>query len=316
MTDVLIIGAGPSGLACALAAKRAGIPARIIEQGGVVDAIRRFPTNMTFFSTPELLEIGGYPFVSSAFRPTREEAVRYYSRVAKESKVSIIYDANVQGIERGDGKFRVASSAGSFEASNLIVATGYFDDPNPYDVPGVGLPKVSRYYTEPYRYFDREVALVGGKNSVVDAALELYRNGAHVSIIHRGPRLSDGVKYWLVPDIENRLKSGEIKGYFNSTVKEIRKDTVLLDGEHQGEIANQYLFILIGYTPRTEILQSVGVKIDRESLAPVHDPSTMQSNIPGLFVAGSLAAGRFNNKIFIENGRLHGEKIVSFLSRK
>ncbi|HTP80127.1 MAG TPA: YpdA family putative bacillithiol disulfide reductase [Bacteroidota bacterium] len=316
MTDVLIIGAGPSGLACALAAKRAGIPARIIEQGGVVDAIRRFPTNMTFFSTPELLEIGGYPFVSSAFRPTREEAVRYYSRVAKESKVSIIYDANVQGIERGDGKFRVASSAGSFEASNLIVATGYFDDPNPYDVPGVGLPKVSRYYTEPYRYFDREVALVGGKNSVVDAALELYRNGAHVSIIHRGPRLSDGVKYWLVPDIENRLKSGEIKGYFNSTVKEIRKDTVLLDGEHRGEIANQYLFILIGYTPRTEILQSVGVKIDRESLAPVHDPSTMQSNIPGLFVAGSLAAGRFNNKIFIENGRLHGEKIVSFLSRK
>lgn len=316
MFDVLIIGAGPAGLACAIEAGRKGLSCEILDKGSLVDAIRRFPTNMTFFSTPELLELGGVPFISSAFRPSRVDTLRYYRRVAEHFRLQVRSNENVHHITKTDDAFRIVTSKGVLEARRIVVATGYFDSPIPFDVPGSTLPKVSRTYTEPYPYVGREVAIVGGKNSAVDAALEMYRNGVHVTVIHRGMTFSDGVKYWMLPDIENRRKAGEIKVLFGTEVKEIRERSIVLRGSTDGEIPNDHLFVLIGYRPDTGLLQEIGVPIDPDSLAPVHDAATMETPVKGVFVAGSIAAGRFNNRIFIENGRLHGKLIVDAICTK
>ncbi|MBI3579980.1 MAG: YpdA family putative bacillithiol disulfide reductase [Ignavibacteriales bacterium] len=313
--DILVIGAGPSGLSCAIEAKKKGFSCVVLDKGSLTDAIRRFPVNMTFFSTPELLEIGTVPFVSSGFRPTRLEALRYYQSVAKFYGLSIQSGEQVASIEKKDALFNVQTNQNRYDTSNVVIATGYFDNPNPYEVPGANLPKVLRYYSEPFEYVGREVAIVGGKNSAVEIALDLFRNGAKVTLIHRGSKLTEGVKYWILPDIENRIKAGEIKALFETQVKEIREHSLVLDGKYAREIPNDFVFVMIGYRPDNKLLVNAGVHIDENSLAPLHNPETMETNIKGLFVAGSIAAGKFNNKIFIENGRAHGKLIVDTIEK-
>ena len=313
--DILIIGAGPSGLACAIEAKKHGLSSLTIDQGSVADAIRRFPINMTFFSTPELLEIGGVPFLSSGFRPTRVECVRYYQMVARHLDLPVKQQALVTGLRKVTEGFEVSTKESSFLARNVVLATGYFDTPNRFDVPGSDLPKVQRYYTEPYSYEGRNVAVVGGKNSAVETALDLFRAGARVTLIHRGTKLSDGVKYWILPDIENRIKAGEVRGLFETTVRNIKPGSIVVEGKHNEEILNDAVFVMIGYLPDTKLLKQLGVNFDDSSLAPIHDSSSMQTNVEGVYVAGSLAAGKHNNKVFIENGRLHGKNIVESVLR-
>ena len=315
-TDILIVGAGPAGLACAIEATRAGLTHHILDQGTVADAIRRFPTELVFFSTPDLLEVGNVPFLTAGFRPTRIEVVRYYQRVSQEHRLQISANNRVTAIEPGEQGFRVITEHRTLEARNVVMATGYFDSPNPFDVPGLDLSKVMRYYYEPFRYFKQRVAVVGGKNSAVEAALDLFRHGAEVTLIHRGETFSEGVKYWILPDIENRIKAGEIRALFGTRIGEIREGSILVEGAVNAEIPNDFVFVMIGYRPETGLLKKAGVRLDPDSLAPVHDPKTMETNIRGLYVAGSLAAGKYNNKIFIENGRLHGQQIVSALRQK
>jgi thioredoxin reductase (NADPH) len=313
--DLMIVGAGPSGLSCAIEAKKHGLSCLVIDKGSVVDAIRRFPVHLTFFSTPELLEIGGIPFTASGFRPTRVECVRYYQMVTRFFELSVKQGEEVVRLQRNSDGFEVATNVSSYSALHVVIATGYFDHPNPFDVPGAGLPKVKRYYDEPYSYFGRNVAVVGGRNSAVECALDLFRSGANVTLIHRGAKLSDGVKYWVLPDIENRFRSGEIKALFETRVREIRPDSIVVEGKHTAEIPNDFVFVMIGYRPDTGMLERAGVQIDSNSLGPVYNPETMETNVKGLFVAGSIAAGKFNNKIFIENGRGHGNLIINAIRR-
>jgi thioredoxin reductase (NADPH) len=312
--DLVIIGAGPSGLACAIEAKKKGLTHLVLDKGSVVDAIRRFPMDMTFFSTPELLEIGGVPLTSAGFRPTRVECVRYYQMVARYFGLTVQQGAEVVGVRRQSDGFEVITTDDSFQARNVVDATGYFDHPNRFDVPGADLPKVRRYYDEPYAYAGRDVAVVGGKNSAVETALDLFRNGARVTLIHRGQNLSQGVKYWILPDIENRIKAGDVRALFETNVQRITARSMIVEGRHREEIANDTVFVMIGYCPDTSLLRQAGVEIDADSQAPVHNPQTMETNVRGIFVAGSIAAGRFNNKIFIENGRAHGRLIVDAIA--
>jgi thioredoxin reductase (NADPH) len=313
--DIVIIGAGPSGLACAIEAKKHGLSTLTIDQGSVADAIRRFPINMTFFSTPELLEIGGVPFLSTGFRPTRVECVRYYQMVAKLLDLPVQQQTLVIGLRKVTEGFEVSTKDGSFLAKNVVLATGYFDTPNRFDVPGSDLPKVQRYYAEPYSFVGRNVVVVGGRNSAVETALDLFRAGAKVTLIHRGSKLSDGVKYWILPDIENRIKAGEVRGLFETTVRNIKPGSIVVEGQHNEEIPNDAVFVMIGYQTDTKLLKQLGVNIDDSSLAPIHDSSSMQTNVAGVYVAGSLAAGKYNNEIFIENGRMHGKNIIESVLR-
>lgn len=315
--DMIIVGAGPSGLSCAIQAKKSGLSCLVIDKGTVADAIRRFPVSMTFFSTPELLEIGGVPFLTSGFRPTRVEALRYYQHVVTHFALEVRQRTLITGIHPVDEGFRVETPAGSLTASYVVAATGYFDDPSPFDVKGSDLPKVRRYYSEPFECFGMNVAVVGGKNSAVETALDLHRHGANVTLIHRGPALSEGVKYWILPDIQNRLQKGEIKGYFNSSVSEIRAKTIVIEGPKGEEIPNDIVFVMIGYSPGMQLLASAGVQFNGNSRIPQHNPETMETNVKGLYVVGSIAAGRFNNRIFIENGRAHGGLVMkSVLKRR
>jgi thioredoxin reductase (NADPH) len=290
----------------------------VLEKGTVADAIRRFPTQMTFFSTSEMLEIGDIPFLSGASRPTRVEAVKYYQSVARAFRLDIRAGREATSVRPTRTGFEVTDATGEeWSCAAVVVSTGYFDTPHPFHVKGSELPKVRRAYDEPFAYTGKEVALVGGRNSVVDAALDLYRAGARVSIIHRGQTFSEGVKYWLLPDINNRIASGAINAYFNRTVREIRPGSILLAGGEGEEIANDVVWVMIGYTIDSGLLERAGVHIDPVTMAPQHDPVTFETNVPALYVAGSIAAGKLNNKIFIENGRLHGEAIVqSILATK
>jgi thioredoxin reductase (NADPH) len=308
--DIIVIGAGPAGLACAAEAKRHGLSTLTLDQGSVADAIRRFPNDMTFFSTSELLEIAGFPFLSAGFRPTRVECVRYYQMVAKRLELPVKLQSRVIGLRRVTDGFEVSTAEGTYLGRNLVLATGYFDSPRKFDCPGSDLPKVCRYFTEPFSYSGMDVAVVGGKNSAVETAIELFRAGAKVTLIHRGAALSGGTKYWILPDIENRLKAGEVRGLFETRVTSIKPDSLVVEGGHNEEFPNSVVFVMIGYQPDLMLLKQLSVQIEEESMAPVFDPKTMETNVRGVFVAGSLAAGRNNNKIFIENGRLHGTTIV------
>lgn len=316
--DLIVVGAGPSGLSCALEAIKAGLRPIILEKGSLVDYIRRFPANLVWFSTPELLEIGNIPFVISTVRPTRVDVLNYYQKVVQHFGLDIRYFDAVEGISPKAGAFVVTTvHQKRYSASNIVVATGYFDNPNTLDVPGESLPHVRHYYDEPYAYFDTDVVVVGGRNSAVEAALDLYRHGARVTLVHRGERLSEGVKYWILPDIENRMKAAQVKSAFSSRVREIRPSTLLVDTpDGSREVRADFVFVLIGFRPDSTLLRKFGIEIDPETLAPHSDESTLETNIPGLYVAGSVVAGRFNNKIFIENGRLHGSMIVKAILSK
>jgi thioredoxin reductase (NADPH) len=317
--DMAVIGSGPAGLACAIEGVKAGLDVLILEKGSLVDAIRRFPTNLVWFSTPELLEIGDVPFVVSTVRPTRMDTIKYYQKVATHYNLRIHSFDAVTGLRRSDGVFQLATEQNQVHCSKtVVVATGYFDHPNRLGVPGEDMPHVSHYYGEPFEYFGSDVVVVGGRNSAVEAALDLFRNNARVTLVHRGERLSDGVKYWILPDIENRMKAGQITGIFGSRVKEIRKkDLVLQCPDGVRTVPADFVLVMIGFRPDTQGLTGCGIAIDPATLAPQHDPETYETNVPGLYVAGSVVAGKNNNKIFVENGRLHGAVIVrAILSRK
>jgi thioredoxin reductase (NADPH) len=317
--DLIIVGAGPSGLSAAIAAKQRGLDYQILEQGTLVNSIYRFPPQMVFFTTPELLEIGGLPFVSPFEKPTRAEALRYYRRVVDTYDLQVTFDEKVVAIDReADGAFTLetASSRGvarARQAHHVVLATGYYDLPNCLNVPGEDLPHVHHYYSEPHPCYRQRVVIVGGGNSAAEAALEMYRAGAHVTLVHRWPELKSTIKYWVRPDIENRIKEGSIAARFGACVREIRPTAVILaTGE---ELAADAVFLLIGYHADWDLQRSAGVELN-DRRAPVYNPETFETNVPGLFVAGGALAGVDTGTIFIENGRFHGEKIVEEIARR
>jgi thioredoxin reductase (NADPH) len=318
--DVLIIGAGPSGLAAAIAAKQQGLDYLVIEKGVLVDSIYRFPVHMVFFTTPELLEIGGLPLTSPNDKPTRLEALRYYRRVVDTFELQISFHETVTAIERDGGAFAVTSTDGAGvsrarHARAVVLAIGYYDRPNRLGVPGEDLPHVSHYYDDAHPYYRRRVVVVGGKNSAAEASLELFRGGAHVTLVHRRAALGESIKYWVKPDIENRIKEGSIAARFNTTVAAITPTHVVVEGQGtRDEIPADAVFLLTGYHPDVDLMRRAGVRIDPETLAPAYDPETFETNVPNLFVAGGAIAGRQTGTIFIENGRFHGERIIATLS--
>lgn len=320
--DVLVIGAGPAGLATAIAARQAGLDYLVLEKGGLVDGIYRFPPQMVFFTTPELLEIGGLPFVTPFEKPTRHEALRYYRRVADTYALSIALSERVTGVVSAPGAdgpgFRVHSETPDGPRQRLaravVFATGYYDHPNRLDVPGEDLPHVSHYYSEAHPYYRRPVVVVGGKNSAAEAALDLHRAGAAVTLVHRRPALGDSIKYWVKPDIENRIAEGAIPARFNTHVRAITPDHVELEGpDGPLRLPAVAVFLLTGYHPDFVLLRAAGVPIDEDQRVAVYDPVTYETRVPNLFLAGGVVAGRYAPPVFIENGRFHGSRIVETL---
>jgi len=323
MHDVLVIGAGPTGLACAIDAQNVGCSVAVVDKGCLTNSLFHYPANMTFFTTPELLEIGNIPFPSPNQKPSRGEALEYYRKVAERYKLELHLYETVKSVSGADGDFTVHTEdefgrVREHRARKLIVTTGYYDLPNPLNVPGEELSKVMHYYNEPHPYFGRDVLVVGGKNSAAIAALELYRHGARVTLVHRGADLHRHIKYWIKPDIENRIKNGEVAAYFNTTVKSIGYDEVVLaTPEGEKTIPNQHVFALTGYKPDFTFIESMGITLDpNNSRCPIYNTETFESNIPGIYVAGVVVAGERTNEVFIENGRFHGAVIAKDLADK
>ena len=321
--DLVVVGGGPAGLAVAIAAHQAGLRYAVVEKGVLVNSIFFFPRQMVFFTTPDLLEIGGLPFVTPYEKPTQAEALKYYRRVCDTYEIELALGEEATSLRATDSGFalttrRVADEAVVLrQAANVVLATGYYDHPNALGVPGEDLPHVSHYWTEAHAFYRRHVVVVGGKNSAAIAALELYRAGASVTLVHRGDRIADSVKYWIKPDIENRIKDGAVKACFGTLIVEIRPDAVVVEKDGvQDELAADAVFLLTGYTPDVSLLREAGAHVDPESLVPEHDPDTLETSVPGLFVAGALASGRFTSRIFIENGRFHGEAIVRTIAAR
>ena len=356
--DVIIVGAGPSGLSAAIAAKQRDLDYLVLEQGVLVNSIFHFPPQMVFFTTPELLEIGGLPFVSPFDKPTRAEALKYYRKVVDVHDLQIVYQEQVLSVEReagdadgGEPVFAVETQSVSGVrraryARNIVMAIGYYDHPVLLGVPGEDLPHVHHYYAEPHPHFRHRVVIVGGGNSAAESALEMFRAGAHVTIVHRAPTLKPTIKYWVRPDIENRIKEGSITAYFSAVVQEIRPGSIVIapanaplppppppdvafpaDGsedftaplrpgpEGQLQIPADVVYLLTGYRADADLLKHAGVTLnDRD--APVHDPGTFETNVSGLFVAGGAIAGVDTGTIFIENGRFHGEKIIEAIAKR
>jgi thioredoxin reductase (NADPH) len=321
-SDVLIVGAGPTGMACAIEVQKAGFKAVVIDKGCLVNSIFRYPNNMVFFTTPELLEIGDVPFTTSLAKPTRLEALEYYRRVAEHYDLDIHQYEWVKTITGEDGDFRVTATdrhdaIHDYRARKIVMATGYYDLANQLDIPGEDREKVFHYYREPHPYFDTDVVVIGGKNSAAEAALDLWRHGARVTLVHRGPQMHNHVKYWVRPDIENRIKAGEIPAHFNSTVQEIGDDWVVLRTPSGPlHLKNDFVFALTGYHPDYDFLRSVGIELATEQLRPVCDPENLESNVLGIYVAGVIVAGSRTNEVFIENGRFHGKLIAAHISEK
>lgn len=321
MEDLIIIGAGPCGLSTAIEAKKRGFNPLVIEKGCLVNSVYGYPTNMQFFSTPELLEIGGLPFVTTGEKPNRLEALKYYRAVAKAYELRVHLYEKVTGVEKKGEKFNVRTEkkgeVRSYNTSRVVVATGYYDSPNLLDVPGEDLPKVHHYYREGHPYHGLNVLVVGGKNSAVDAAMDLYQAGAQVTMAYRREAFTDSVKAWVKPVIESAIKKGWITMHWNTVVQEIRENEVVLEKEGEAfTLKNDAVFAMTGYHPKTELLQKLGVSVNPETGAPAQDPETMETNIPGLYIAGVIAAGTDANSIFIENGRFHGGKIAAHIEKE
>jgi thioredoxin reductase (NADPH) len=321
--DLLVIGAGPTGLACAIEAQRAGFTALLVDKGCLCNSLFHYPSNMTFFTTPELLEIGNMPFSSPNQKPNRNEALEYYRKVAEHYHLNIRQYENVERVNGSDGNFTVHTMDQfgrmlQYRARKLVVATGYYDLPNYLEIPGENLSKVKHYYHEPHPFYGLDVLVIGGKNSAAIAALDLWRHGAKVTLVHRGPQMHRHVKYWILPDINNRIKNGEIKAYFDSSVTSITEDDVTLSiPEGHVLLPNQFVFALTGYHPDFGFIESLGVTLDEANdRCPVCDPATLESNVPGIYLAGVIVAGERTNEIFIENGRFHGQLIAEDLRGK
>ena len=320
MVDAVVVGAGPTGLACGIELKRRGVSATLIDKGCVVNSIYHYPTNLVFFTTPELLEIGDIPMTSLNEKPNRTEALKYYRRVADYYKLDIRQYEKVDSILGDDGSFQVNATDRRgcprvYHSRKVIIATGYYDLPNPLNVPGQDLDKVIHYYKEPHPFYNHDVAVIGAKNSAAIAALELYWTGARVTLIHRGEGISKSVKYWIKPNIENRIKNGEIKAYFRSQVREIRPDSIRIETP-DGEVwlKNDFVLAMIGYQPDFDFLARHGIVIDSASQRPRTNPETLESDRRGIYLAGVIVAGMHTNEIFIENGRFHGRQIAEAIA--
>ena len=309
--DIIIIGGGPIGLTCGVKAKEAGLTYLIIEKGCLVNSIYNYPQNMTFFSTSEKLEIGGVPFVSNNPKPTRSEALEYYRRIALKFELNIHLFEEVLKVYTSKN-FMVKTSKGDYQANNIVLSTGFYDLPALMDIPGESLSKVSHYYNDPHYYAMQKLVVVGASNSSVDAALECYRKGAEVSMVIRGDEVGERVKYWVRPDIVNRIKEGSIKAYFNSNLKEVRNNEVDIETpDGKITIANDFVLALTGYQPNFDFLDKVGVELSSDGKKyPQHNTQTMETNKKGLYLAGVVCGGKDTHLWFIENSREHADLIV------
>jgi len=320
--DVVVVGAGPTGLACGIELQSRGVKTVLLDKGCVVNSLYHYPTNMTFFTTPELLEIGNIPMTSLNEKPNRHEALKYYRKVADHYHLNIHQYERVDRIAGEDQAFEVFTTDRLdcnhvYRARKIVLATGYYDVPNLLNVPGEELEKVIHYYKEPHPYYNHDVAVIGAKNSAAIAALELYWTGARVTLIHRGAAISDSVKYWIKPNIENRIKNGEIRAYFHTSVLEIQKDSIRV-ATPEGEIRlqNDFVFALVGYRPDLEFLNATGITLEAKTLRPRTNPETLESERAGIYLAGVIVAGMHTNEIFIENGRFHGRAIAESIAAK
>ena len=314
--DIVIIGAGPAGLGCAISAVKRNLDVLLVDKGNIVQSIINYPVYMTFFSTADLLELHDIPFTSMYFKPNRSEAVRYYQNLVRYFNISTLTKAFVHKIERNGTNFNIhyskATERAQITSKKVIVATGFYDNANLIGVDGENLDHVSHYYKDPLQHFDQDVVIVGGKNSAVIAALELYRSGARVSIIHRRAKIKESVKYWILPDIENRIAEQSIHAYFESEVTRITAKLVEFQNKKgKQKIPADAVYLLTGYHPDISFLDQIGARYDKNSLEPEIDTQTLETTIPGLYLAGSIIAGRNANRIFIENSREHGDKIIS-----
>ena len=326
--DVIVVGGGPTGLACAIEATRRGLTHLVLEKGCVVNSLYRYPVNMVFFTTPELLEIGELPLVCQREKPTRLEALKYYRLAAQHFELNIHQYERVEKIQGSDGAFEFSTrdrmgAARHYRSKKTILATGYYDLPNLMEIPGENLPKVSHYYSEAHPYYDSDVAVIGGKNSAAETALDLYRHGARVTLIHRQAVVSDRIKYWVRPDIGNRIRKGEIQAFFNTRVVEIFPDCIRLapaegaNGKGTAQtLQNDFVLALTGYHPDMDFIRSAGVEMEPTRMRPRCHPDTLESNVAGLYLAGVIIAGLETAEIFIENGRFHGKQIVADIAAK
>ena len=316
--DVIIIGAGPIGLCCAIEAKKNGLSYLVIDKGCLVNSLYNYPKNMTFFSTSDKLEIGDVPFISHNAKPTKSEALEYYRRVVSSLELRVNLYEEVKDIKIND-LFYVYTSKGVFKSKKVILSTGFYDQPYKLNVPGENLSKVKHYYDEPHPYFGMKVAVVGAANSAVDVALETFRKGAEeVTMVVREPSLSESVKYWVKPDVENRIKEGSIKSYFNSNITKITKDTISINTpEGKKTLDNDFVLAMTGYQPDFSFLKRVGIEIGNDEYnTPTHDPLTMETNIKGIYLAGVICGGLKTNKWFIENSRDHATQIILDILKK
>lgn len=311
--DVIIVGGGPIGIACGLEAKKAGLEYCILEKGCLVNSLYNYPLNMTFFSTSERIEIGGIPFVSTNIKPTRPEALEYYRRVAVSNKLNIRLQEEVISIKKSGDDYSVKTSKETYIARHIIIATGFYDIPVKMNIPGEELTKTTHYYKDPHFYAMQRVIVTGANNSAVDAALETYRKGAEVTMVIRGDKIGERVKYWVRPDIENRIKEGSIKAYFNSCLVEIReKEADIQTGDNIITIPNDYVIAMTGYKPNFDFLKKIGIQLSNDDLLqPFYDPESMETNMPNIYLAGVVCGGMNTHVWFIENSRDHAEKIMS-----
>jgi thioredoxin reductase (NADPH) len=316
MHDVVIIGAGPVGLACGIEARREGLTPLVIDKGSLVNSLVGYPARMEFFSTPELVEIGGHPFPVQGYKPTREEAIEYYRGVATQERLDIRLYEHVIDVTGRVGDFTVVTDRGRHQTRHVVIAIGFFDQPNLLDVPGEDLPKVTHYYREPYPYVRQKVAIVGGRNSAAKAALDCYRHGAETTLVVREAALSDKIKYWIKPDLENRIKEGSIRAFLNTTVAEIRPQSLLLNApEGPVEIENDWVLAMTGYHPDYRFLEQLQVGIaDDRYRTPIFDETTFESTRRGMYIAGTVCGGYRTGRWFIENGRFHARQIMKHIA--
>jgi len=318
--DIICIGAGPTGLATAMEAKRAGMRPLVIDKACLCNSIFHYPVNMVFFTTPELLEIGDLPLVCAAEKPTRVEALKYYRKAVEHDALELRLYELVVRVDGRDESFTVVTKTEKgteqrYRSRKIAVATGYYDLPNQLGVPGEDLSHVSHYYSEPHEYWNQDVVVIGGKNSSAEAALDLYRNGARVTLVHRNKELGATIKYWVRPDIENRIKAGQVKALFETRVKRITNEEVFVEnGAGEKRLPARRVFALTGYHPDFTFIESLGVRLDPESRKPALDPNTLESNVAGIHLAGVVIGGRHTGEIFIENGRFHGKQIIQALT--
>lgn len=317
--DVLIVGAGPCGLACGIEAQQQGLDYAVLDKGSITESIRRYPIDMTFFSSADNIAIGDVPFTSLNLRPSRTEALKYYRKVTEHFQLNVHIFTEVADIEREDGLFVLQTNQGLYRTKKVVLAIGYYDIPRTLGVAGEDLPHVTHYYDEPYRYTGTNAVVVGGANSAVETALDLYRNGVNVTLVHIFEGIDKTAKYWIVPDLENRIKKDEVKAYFNNEVTEITEKEVTIRDLRTGELQTlpaDFVFLMIGYHPDAKFLHKVGIRLNGEMLIPEINSNTFESNVPGIYLGGSVIGGEETKKVFIENGKLHAQPIMQDIKHK